>query len=75
MKDEISEQISHLTSFSYVRKVVDNWIDYYNNDRYQWELLKLSPAEYYEYLTTGIYLLPVYENEPDSRGSAPNPEV
>ena len=75
MKDEIAERISHLTNFSYVRKVVDDWMDYYNNDRYQWDLLKLSPTEYFEYLTTGIYPLPVYERESYSRGAAPNPEV
>ena len=33
----------------------DNWIDYYNNDRYQWDLAKLSPNEYYHYLLTGSY--------------------
>ena len=27
----------------------------YNNDRYQWDLAKLSPNEYYRYLTTGSY--------------------
>ena len=75
MKDEIAERISHLTNFSYVRKVVDDWMDYYNNDRYQWDLLKLSPTEYFEYLTTGIYPLPVYERESYSRGAASNPEV
>lgn len=75
MKDEIAERISHLTNFSYVKKVVDDWMDYYNNDRYQWDLMKLSPTEYYEYLTTGIYPLPVYEKESYSRGAAPNPEV
>jgi len=32
-------------------------MDYYNNDRYQWRLAKLSPNEYYEYITTGIYPL------------------
>ena len=26
-----------------------------NNDRYQWALAKLSPNEYYQYLTTGSY--------------------
>jgi len=33
------------------------WIDYYNNDRYQWALAKLSPREYYRFVTTGIYPL------------------
>ena len=30
-------------------------IDYYNNERYQWQLAKLAPNEYYNYITTGIY--------------------
>lgn len=40
-----------------LRAAVDDWIDYYNNDRYQEGLAKLSPNEYYEYITTGIYPL------------------
>ncbi len=32
-------------------------MDYYNNDRYQWDLLKLSPREYYTYTQTGVYPL------------------
>jgi hypothetical protein len=32
-------------------------MDYYNNERYQWKLARLSPNEYYEYITTGIYPL------------------
>ena len=42
------------------RKPIDDQMDYYNNDRYQWDLLKLSPREYYAYLTTGVYPLPSY---------------
>lgn len=30
-------------------------MDYYNNDRYQWGLARLSPNEYYQYIITGIY--------------------
>jgi len=40
------------------RKVAD-WVDYYNNDRYQWSLAKLSPNEYHKYITTGNYPLPI----------------
>ena len=36
--------------------------DYYNNDRYQWKLMKLSPAEYFQYLQTGVYPLPIYDS-------------
>lgn len=75
MKDEIADRIAGLTGFPYVKKVVDDWMDYYNRDRYQWELLKLSPVEYYEYLVTGVYPLPVYDSGLGPRGSAPDPEV
>ena len=30
-------------------------MDYYNNERYQWGLAKLSPNQYAEYLRTGEY--------------------
>ena len=55
MKDEID--LSGCTAFEQVRAIFDDWIDYYNNDRYQWQLAKLSPNEFYTYLTTGVYPL------------------
>ena len=61
MKDEIREAIAEQDSFAGVERIVDDWIDYYNHDRYQWELEKLAPCEYYEYMMTGVYPLPVYE--------------
>lgn len=72
MKDEITYEISKCKEFSEVKAVVDDWIDYYNFDRYHWDLLKLSPKEYYGYATTGIYPLKKYK---PIQGSAPNPEV
>jgi len=42
-----------------------DWIDYYNNSRYQWSLAKLSPAEYYQYVTMGIYPLKIDTSEQD----------
>ena len=68
MKDEIKYEISMMKTFDEVKAKIDDWIDYYNNDRYQWDLVKLSPKEYYGYVTTGIYPLKTW-------GSAPNPEV
>ncbi|MBQ5545048.1 MAG: IS3 family transposase, partial [Clostridia bacterium] len=44
MKDEIKYEIAMMKSFDDVRAKLDDWIDYYNNDRYQWELAKLSPS-------------------------------
>ena len=46
-------------TFDEVKAKIDDWIDYYNNDRYQWELSKLSPKEFYRYSTTGVYPLSV----------------
>lgn len=74
MKDEIADQIAACKSFEQVVAKIDDWMDYYNNDRGQWDLLKLTPREYYEYIQTGVYPLPVYKREA-SRGSAPDPEV
>ena len=58
MKDEIKAEVAKCQSFPKVRELLEDWMDYYNNDRYQWDLLKLSPAEFYNYLQTGIYPLP-----------------
>ena len=63
MKDEISSKIAACTEFSEVKAVIDDYMDYYNNERYVWELCKLSPNEYYEFVTTGIYPLPI-DNPP-----------
>lgn len=53
MKDEID--ISNCKTFEEVKRIIDDWIYYYNNERYQWSLAKLSPCEYYHYIKTGIY--------------------
>ena len=55
MKDEID--ISKCITFEEVKEIINTYIDYYNNDRPQWELAKLTPKEYYEYFLTGNYPL------------------
>ena len=55
MKDEID--LSGCQSFQDVQAVIEDWMDYYNNERGQWDLAKLAPNEYYEYITTGDYPL------------------
>lgn len=55
MKDEID--IGQGAGFDEVKAIIDNWMTYYNNERYQWQLAKLSPNEYYQYITTGKYPL------------------
>ena len=76
MKDEIAELIAACDTYGQVAAVVDDWMDYYNNDRYQWDLEKLSPREYYQYRQTGVYpLKPGVSKNRSPRGSAPDPEV
>lgn len=52
MKDELSEKAQTWKEFSDVCASIDDWIEYYNNERYQWGLEKLSPNQYYNYITT-----------------------
>lgn len=61
MKDEID--LSMCRDFSDVKYKIDDWIDYYNNDRYQWQLAKLSPNEFYQFITTGNYPLAMFKNK------------
>lgn len=63
MKDEIGDKIAKCKTFSQVSKVVIEYMNYYNHHRYQWDLAKLAPAEYYEYCMTGVYPLPRGENK------------
>jgi transposase InsO family protein len=55
MKDEIN--LEQCDNFESLRAEIDDYMDYYNNDRYQWNLAKLSPNQYAEYLRTGKYLI------------------
>lgn len=57
MKDEI--HIDKCSTFDELKQEVDNYMDYYNNDRYQWNLAKLSPNQYVRYLETGEYPIKV----------------
>ena len=53
MTNEID--VSGCKTFEEVKKIIDDRINYYNNDRYQWNLAKLSPTEFYKYVTIGEY--------------------
>ena len=76
MKDEIKELIADCDTYDQVSAIVADWMDYYNKDRYQWDLEKLSPREYYRYRHTGVYpLKPGLSKGLNPRGSAPDPEV
>ena len=57
MKDEID--LSACTCFKQIHQAIRTWAGYYNNERYQWALARLAPAEYYRYFMTGEYPLSV----------------
>jgi transposase InsO family protein len=48
MKDEIN--LKECASFEEVKKLVANYINYYNNERYQWGLNKMTPVVYRRHL-------------------------
>ncbi|MCQ2211902.1 MAG: IS3 family transposase [Paludibacteraceae bacterium] len=59
MKDEIGNLIIQAQSYEELESIIDNWMDYYNNERYVSSLERLSPVEYYQYKTTGVYPLKI----------------
>lgn len=70
MKDEIGEELRCCQSFEQVESVIDDWMEYYNNERYVWDLAKLAPNEFYEYLRTGEYPIKGIEPAPTLVGKS-----
>ena len=69
MKDEIGSAMALVTSLDGAKALIDDWMDYYNNERYQWQLAKLSPNQYYDYITYGKYPLPVQPANSGTEGT------
>lgn len=63
MKDHIMDRIAATESFDEAKAIIDDYMDFYNNDNGIWELAKLTPNEYYEYCVTGVY--PLLKYNPD----------
>lgn len=75
MKDHIREKLKACTRFDEVKAIVDAYIDFYNNHRYQWDLAKLSPNEFYQFCITGVYPLDVPNKPPVPMASKPATEL
>lgn len=75
MKDHIGDKVKSCKEFSEVKSLVDDYINYYNNDRYQWELAKLSPNEFYQFCTTGEYPLKIPSPPEAPRAEKPPEEL
>ena len=66
MKDEIGEKVKESQDYETLNILIDDYMDYYNTDRYQIKLAMLSPNQYFEYYTSGIYPLKDIVREPES---------
>lgn len=56
MKDDL-DNLGDVNTFASLQAVIDDYMDYYNNERYQWTLAKLSPNQYEQFFKTGVYPL------------------
>ena len=59
MKDHIRGNLADCAAFIEVKCVIDDYMEYYNNERYQWKLAKLAPNEFYDFFITGKYPLDI----------------
>ena len=64
MKDELGIRSRNWNTIDDARGPIDDWMDYYNNDRYQLGLDKMAPAEYYHNLLTGEYPESMQQQDP-----------
>jgi transposase InsO family protein len=56
MKDEIT--ITDCNKFEELKYCINEYMHYYNNERYQWDICKMTPNQYNKYLRKGHYLIP-----------------
>lgn len=62
MKDELNPYMKQWQTYDDIKNSIDDWMDYYNNERGQWLLEKMTPSEFYTYTITGINPLSEHEN-------------
>lgn len=60
MKTEIIDIIALCPDLGTVKRLINGYMNTYNNKRYQYALAGLTPVEYYQYVMTGIYPLDNY---------------
>ncbi|TLQ13448.1 hypothetical protein FEZ46_09705 [Lactococcus raffinolactis] len=57
--------VSKCQSYEQLLTAVNDYMDYYNKERYQWQLAKLSPIQYYQFVKTGNYPLERFLETPE----------
>ncbi len=66
LKTSILDMVAMCRDFDSAKQLVDGYLRAYNNEHYQYDLAGLTPAEFYQYATTGIYPLDNYFGVPAS---------
>ena len=60
LKTSILDMVAMCRDFESARTLVDGYIRAYNTEHYQYDLAALTPEEFYQYVTTGVYPLESY---------------
>lgn len=63
MKDEMN--LTQCKSLAEVQEMIDDYMFYYNHERPQWNLAKLTPRQYYDYSVTQVYPIDGVEDVPE----------
>ena len=66
LKTAILDMVARCRTFEDAKNLVSGYIKAYNTEHYQYDLAALTPAEFYQYATTGIYPLDSYFGVPAS---------
>ena len=66
LKTAILDMVARCRTFDDAKKLVSGYIGAYNTEHYQYDLAALTPVEFYQYATTGIYPLDSYFGVPAS---------
>jgi len=66
LKTDILDMVARCNSFDAAGRLVDGYLNAYNQEHYQYELAGLTPDEFYQYAVTGIYPLEHYFGVPAS---------
>ena len=66
LKTAILDMVARCRTFEDAKALVSGYIRAYNTEHYQYDLAALTPAEFYQYATSGIYPLENYFGVPAS---------
>lgn len=66
LKTAIMDMVALCKNYDSASRLVDGYLKSYNSEHYQYNLAGLTPEEFYQYVTTGIYPLDSYFGVPAS---------